>query len=1485
MVLLVLEGIERSQPRVHIPESADFEGVAPCRIESPETKSSLFSRITFSWLDPLILLGNKKILSNKDVWNMDEGDCTKHVHQIYLEIRSTKFFKDRPMAALFYTIRSPLIRQLNASAIVGFLSIASPFWLSKILGWLQQDSSTRNNMSIWLYLLGMFCTDLARTVFEGQQYFYGSRTGLQARCILIAEIYEKSLRRLPLSDGPSKPKVDVDSDGGEDDKEQKSIEDISIGKIVTLMSADTDRIRHYICYLHEFFVHLPVAIICSLSFLVLVMGWSALIGVAALFALLPAGHLLGKMVSKFEMEELLATDKRVNLINEVLQGIRIVKFFAWESRFIERITKIRLTQLKWYAKKVFLYMVMAGLALSSSTIVTVVTFVFYTLVFKNNLTAVRAFTSLKLLKQTAFFIGQLPDRVMLLIQAKVSWDRIRDFLDQEVHEKYETLLDSSDTDAVEGDGSSSITNPSTISQQEEIDQKIVRMERAWFTYHTNSIESTPRTIEIESGFQLRDIDVVFPNGLLSVICGPTGSGKTTLLLSLLGETKLLCGRTYMPKSRMSLSEDLDSSAVAYAAQSPWLLNATVRENICFGLPFVRKRYSEVLRACALVKDLEGFPGGDMTMIGDKGITLSGGQKQRVCLARAAYSRAGIVLLDDPLSAVDAPTAQHLFKHCILGVMRNRTRLLVTHAVPLVLPRADFILVMNSGTVVGQGTPTDLEGNERAAEILRREGWIALSAVSTSSPNMIDPSEDNFEMNEAGDMDQILDRTTFKPLNEESRDVGSVSKQVYKFYFDGMGGFILLGVYMITYLLFILSDVGNTAWLATWTNAPGNSTASLTSVQVTDRLQPLCSNTSVTTLFRFPPMVTVTGSTQSILATGLPPLIYGTVFELTQNTDSAHGTCSPISQIPYKSDEIQTLAEGEIEEVHLSEQYETGNYFPLSTFMIVYCTLGLATMVFDNLNYAVLIYGVYRASRAIHKRLLEGVLFAPMRFFEITPIGRILNRLSKDIQLVDNIQWILIPFLRNGFAIVVNLLLMAYFLPSFLLAIPIIAWVYVYIAQSYLNASRELKRLESVSRSPVYALFSETLAGVTTIRAYGQERRFAIENETKTDENHRLWFFLWTANRWLAFRTNFISALLVVIAASVLVSSNISAGWAGLVLTYSLEITGLLLGFVLSSAEAEIAMNSVERLREYATIDPEEGSLKCSPPESWPTNGDVSFIQLSVRYSPDLPFVLNNITLDIRGGHKIGVVGRTGAGKSTLALSLLRMVPFDPVQDSELGAIGSILIDGIDISTIKLSELRSRLTIIPQDPVLFSGTLRQALDPLEEANEESIKGALERVQFQRTMQQKHHLLPENISNIKTSIEAVSEIDLAYPISENGSNLSQGQRQLVCIARALLRKSRIVVLDEATASVDNETDALIQRTLREGMNGSTIITIAHRLHTIIDYDRVIVLQNGQVVEYDTPYNLMSRSDVGCFRRMCEETGDYDALKAIAEQKQDN
>lgn len=491
-------------------------------------------------------------------------------------------------------------------------------------------------------------------------------------------------------------------------------------------------------------------------------------------------------------------------------------------------------------------------------------------------------------------------------------------------------------------------------------------------------------------------------------------------------------------------------------------------------------------------------------------------------------------------------------------------------------------------------------------------------------------------------------------------------------------------------------------------------------------------------------------------------------------------------------------------------------------------------------------GALTAGARLHSHILHCVLCLPMQFFDTNPVGRIINRFGKDLDTLDNV----LPKTLRAWAvrfiqIVSTFTVIIYATPIFVVVMIPTIIIYIIIQVIYVSTSRQLKRLESVSRSPIYSHFQESIQGVSTIRAYGRQQQFISESELKVDFNQACYYPSIIANRWLATRLEFIGNIITFFAALFAVFSRdtIDGGKVGLSITYALSVTQTLHWLVRMSSEVETNIVAVERIKEYTETTQEAPWERPSnkPQADWPQEGVVEFNDYSTRYREGLDLVVKNINCKISKGEKIGIVGRTGAGKSSLTLGLFRIIE---------AAGGYITIDGVNISKIGLHDLRSRLTIIPQDPVLFSGTLRMNLDPFDAYSDEKVWSALE-----------HAHLKDFVSTLSAGLHHV--------VSEGGGNLSVGQRQLVCLARALLRKTQVLVLDEATAAIDLETDDLIQQTIRQEFVDCTVLTIAHRLNTIMDSSRVLVLDQGEIKEFDSPAVLL-KNNSSLFYGMAKDAG---------------
>lgn len=1393
------------------------EGLEP----SVEPIASLFSQVTYAWINPMVWKGYFYGLNTKDVWELREDDHTVSVLKDFRKINPT-YGLTRRMLTYF---RMPLFISGSWAFLYSFVTFGPPFLMKQILEYVEDPSRAPANL-IWLCVIGMLVFGILDNIISGQSLFIGRRMCIRMRSIIIGEVYAKALRRRTGSSQEKKlGKKDDDnnsSDGensSSDDKDESSTEDngqSNQGAIINLMAVDAFKVSEICGYLH-YFVGGILVIAFAIVFLYKLLGWSAFVGAVSMFLLMPVNYYVSSLFARYQNDLMAVTDDRVNKLNELLQSIRIVKYFAWEDKFADGVKAVRDKELAILKKRYILWSCAAGLWFISPILITLISFGTYIFIQKEQLTAPVAFTSLALFNIMRAPMDQLADMLNNVLQSKVSIDRVEEFLREAETTKYEQL-----------------GNPTRGPNSPDIG-----FEKATFSWKSSDSNNISK-----NDFKLRDLDISFKVGELNVIVGPTGAGKSSLLLALLGEMQLTEGRVFLPSARNRDDVTPDSQTglaetVAYCAQQAWLLNDTLRNNILFGNEFNEARYQAVVEACALTRDLEILDAGDQTEIGEKGITLSGGQKQRVSLARAIYSNSKHLLLDDCLSAVDSHTALWIYEKCLTGPLcSGRTTILVSHNVALTISQASFVVAMDNGRVVGQGLPYELA----TRGLLGSDELIASSAAQSNSVTRVQSSENLEEQGAApapsdlkkkisnltkdskitatdnGDNDEVRKKTDGKLVKEETKSEGRVDSKVYIGYITAMGG---IGFWLTIFIVYVGAQALNVLqswWLKVWTaemnGLSGAFTVSLLSktgtYQLADRLQSFTFANSFTSF---------SNATQTVVA-------------LDSDSSAQHS--------PYY-------------------------------YIIVYGLIGVSYTLVGMYKDLISYLGGVNASKKIFNDMLDSVLRSKIRFFDSTPIGRIMNRFSKDIEAVDqDLAPVATGVAHCALAVLATTLLITFITPGFLVAGVFIAAMYWTICVFYLASSRDLKRIDSITKSPVYQHFGETLSGVSTIRAYGIGDKFITDNLAKIDDNNRPFFYMWVANRWLSFRIDFAGAFVSFSAAAMVMFSlgHIDAGLAGLSLSYAIAFSENVLWIVRLYAILEMNMNSVERIQEYMEAEKEAPAIlpDSRPPIDWPTKGVIEVENLSLRYAPELPRVIKNVTFKVDAFNKIGIVGRTGAGKSTIITAFFRFIEADT---------GSVKIDGLDISKIGLKDLRENIAIIPQDPTLFVGTIRSNLDPFGLYTDKDIFEALRRV----------HLIKENESS-QNSIddssveENVNQFkNLENPVTEGGANLSQGQRQLICLARSLLKSPKLLMLDEATASIDYDSDAQIQKTIREEFSETTILTIAHRLRSIVDYDKILVMDAGKAVEYDHPHILLSNPD-SIFFSMCANSGELDVLLSIAE-----
>ncbi|XP_019856381.1 PREDICTED: multidrug resistance-associated protein 4-like isoform X2 [Amphimedon queenslandica] len=1127
-------------------------------------------------------------------------------------------------------------------------------------------------------------------MFINYVFYIGRKMGGMVRIILTSAIYCKVFR---LS--------------------QTTISRVTMGHVINVASNDVHRFDECVSYF-PFLLVFPIHLSVVVYLLFLKLEWSSMITLGINIIFIPLTLALATIYSKLRYKAAKVTDRRVKVMNEVISGMRVIKMYGWEYAFSQLVSRIRRHEIWFILASMMIKEFNNLLSRSVINITMLFTFSVFTL-FGGILTPGILFSTLANIFFLRYSAIHFSVAMVQLFDAQVGYKRIKEFL----------LLPELSVISIAENAKcdDNVTLVPLTATNKNVDNDIgPRITVDHLTASWSMDICKPTLLDISFNVDEKD------NALLAVV-GPVGSGKSTLLQCLLKELPALSGTVSVRGS------------IGYASQEACVFSTSLRENILFGLPYEDQWYRTVVHACALENDISLLENGDLTLVGERGVTLSGGQKARVNLARAVYRKADIYLLDDPLSAVDSAVSRHIFEKCICGLLAEKCVVLVTH-------QTQYLMHCHSVLRLAEGRSVEGDSNEATTN----------QVVETRAVTVTESSESLSYEDDAANEDD----TNLLHVPDEERAHGTVSMKTYCQYFKAGGGYLFtalaFGLYIITEAVIVITDW----WIADWSQ---------------------CS--------------------------------------VHDNLNSSYSSTCLLSN----SERVQI-------------------YSGLTAGLIALSFIGKAFMC------GLLI----RSAQVLHNRMFSHVLRAPIYFFDTNPIGQILNRFSKDIGFMDDT---LVSKLSIFFTLTfqnVGLFLISVVANYYLIILVVIILVaFIGIRWYYLKTARDIKRLEAIARSPIYSHLSLTLQGLSTIRSYSMESIMIEKLHQYQNQHTQSWYLFIVTARWFSTRLDFLIALFLAtfVLTSVGLSQVLDPALLSLTLTYSLQLTDVFAFYMRTSTEVESLMVSPERVIAYGKLKVEASletlSPKSHPPPNWPDKGNIVMNSVSYKHSVNGPQVLNDISCTVISREKVGIVGRTGAGKTSLVSALFRL---------EEPAGGSIVIDGVDICTIGLHELRRNISIIPQDPVLFGGTIRYNLDPFDLYDESDIWRALEQVQ------------------LKSAIEGLDE-GLLSIIREGGSNFSVGQRQLFCLARALLRKNPILVLDEATANVDIKTDSIIQEVIREQFSECTILTVAHRLNTVMDYDKIMVLDKGVLVEYDEPYLLLSRPS-SYLGQLVDQTGPINANK---------
>lgn len=1334
---------------------------------------NVFSKLTYTWMNPLISetyqYGKLRDVNDLPIppINLNVEDLTERLR--YCWEQETWSNRNSLFRALIKVFGKPLIIGIVLETIRELLDAIKPQFLMLFIMCFNFDANSPYPPLHGVFIaVTLFVLTVLSTFLQNQYFIYMFEAGLGMKGALISLIYQKSLH-ITLA----------------------AREKNSTGDILNLVSVDTPRIQMFFEDCQVMFSS-PLTILVVLSSLYFLLGAAAVAGLVTLAIMIPINSYLSRRVESLYKVQMKYKDARVRATTEILNSMKSIKLYAWEKPMLQRLNHVRNDlEVKNFAKMGVVENLITFAWNCVPLMVSCSTFLLFALISSSPLSPEIVFPALSLFEILNEAIYSVPNAITDIIETKVSMGRVRSFLQTDnLDDSFIHQL----KDEVDGPEPTIEVNNATFLWQSEKNLK------------SNDEEANVGSSQVA----LKNIDhFEAKKGMLTCVVGRVGSGKSTLLRAILGQLPCKSGsREFIPPEVV-----VRAKSVAYCPQSPWVMNASIKDNILFGHRYDEAYYNLTIKACQLIPDLKILAEGDETLVGEKGISLSGGQKARLSLARAVYSRADLYLMDDILSAVDAEVSKNIIDKVLgeeNGLLKHKTIILTTNAVS-VLKHSNMIYALQGGRIVEEGTyeqaisrgddsvlqklikefdtftenssnkkkdeegvsqsiNKDIEDSSKkqdsqssADSVVSLEAADAIEAVEAYGLPNISSRRASIATYRAKPSMEINELQKSKNKNEEKSEQGRVKREVYLFYVKACG---YLGV--ILFFLFML---------------------------------------------------------------------LGRIVELSENFWLKHWSES---------------------------NQKNGSNKDVWKFVGIYALLGISTAAFDNIRAVILLlYSSIRGSKVLHDKMAISVLGSPMGFFESTPIGRIINRFSSDMSTVDhNLKYVFSFFFRSILNYCVTVLLIGYNMPWFLVFNAGLLVIYVYYQVYYVTLSRELKRLSSTAFSPIMSLFSETLGGHMVITAFRHSERFHFLNFNKTQFQIDAQFNLRSTNRWLSIRLQTIGGAMVLITALLTLATvgtkkQMTAGLVGLLMSYVLQVTNSLMWIVRTATMIETNIISVERIYEYCRLPSEAPAVieSSRPEKSWPSNGNIVFKNYSTKYRPDLDPVLKNINLNIKPKEKIGVVGRTGAGKSTLSLALFRLL--ESVE-------GSIEIDGVDISKIGLYDLRSHLSIIPQDAQAFEGTVRSNLDPFNQYSVQEIWKAAELA----------HLKPHIIKMMKDEDPDKSApeheiLALDVKISENGNNMSMGQRQLLCLSRALLNKSRVLVLDEATAAVDMETDQIIQETIRNEFQDRTILTIAHRIDTVLDSDKILVLDKGEVREFESPETLLKDKN-SIFYGLCQKGG---------------
>ncbi|CAK7268329.1 hypothetical protein SEPCBS119000_003006 [Sporothrix epigloea] len=1388
--------------------AAPFE-TPSIKLRSPEDNLTLYQWMSVNWIAPVIGLGASRQLQDEDIWHLPFEFQHARLYRLFNEVRGS-------VASRLVKVNAPdLIITSLLGILDSILSMLPIVLLKQLLAAMEGTNPSVRVASV--YAIFICVANITRAQAGIFSLWYSRRCYERSRGELVTMIYEKTLRRKAFT-FPGNLDAENNSRTGKGKQRRRSSATqqsrvlvtqagvgtaagrggrgargpaggggmaqiaettvsssapASTGKILNLMRNDVYEVAQRFWEFPTLFTK-PLNFLLSIFLLWKMLGAASLLGILVIVSAQIINVYIVKVLVRWELARRAVSDVKLQVTSQFIESIRHLRWYDWQDKWLSNILTARQKELRYRVITNLIQKCISVVNQLAASFFPVAAFYAYTVIEKHPLTIDVAFPALNLFNLLEQSLRELPDLITVLLNANVAMRRIEAFMTEPNKEDDESgendILNQPEQDLLV-DGV--ICPPGRLS---------IEIENAAFAWPT---AESP---------MLSKVNFTADGPGLSIICGKVGTGKTALLMALLGEMDQQGGTRAVPKE-----------TIGYCAQTPWLQSMTIRENILFCSPYDELRYHCVVEACCLLPDFAEFEAGDLSNVGENGIGLSGGQKARVALARAVYSRARILLLDDPIAALDHNTAETLMQRLFAtsGLMKDRLVIFVTHRMELVANHASQIYEVSDEH--GIVTRIDAEQVRHAlgpsaaplTPVVEEEGEAGSSTDNDAASSTSNSGEEDAvpPRNDADATANVVAQNKF--IEEEHRAHGGVMLSVYWHYIKSGGAHWWLLV-VLSFIGFRIAKIAYFYFLKIWGEAYGSDAMGT----------------------RFSPAVSyhILQSTQ-IMASGavgdegvfsMTAAIHPTIHSALRNgshwLDGQFGLPSPdVDVLPW---------------------------------LFWFTVLALLTLIFRTLGDVLLIAITYTAGKQVFQEVMIRVSTAPFRYFDVTPVGRLMNRVTSDIGTIDGAiaqqihrcSWFVLNWISS-------ILVIASATPTFLVMAIFMTSAFVLIFFHFLPASQSLRRLEMVSLSPLMSNFGTLLEGLTTVRAFRVQPHFQERIIATTDAFQRMDHFYWSLQAWLQWRFNALTAFSTFALTMTALGTGLSSGLIAFVLTAAANFVNATQILCRRYGELQMQFVSVERVIELMDLD-EEPVGNVDPPAAWPTfNDDIIFDNVTIRYAPHLEPSLRQISMRIPAGSTVAVTGRTGSGKSTLALALLGTI----LPDNNEMEQGSLYIGAMNVSTVNKHALRQRISFVAQDPVLFPGSLRDNLDPMGEHSDEECQLVLHRV----------------------LTDAASDFTLQSRVDGGGKNMSQGQRQLIGLGRAVLRRSPIVILDEvscpsgksfrgniakifkATASIDKKTAFHIQEVLREELRQSTVVTIAHRVEAVRDANFSVVLENGRVI----------------------------------------